>query len=806
MKIEYLSHEIKHFKELSEVASECTLFLRREDNTFPLKDFKKVALFGNGARKTVRGGTGSGAVNVHHFVNIEEAFEDAGIEIVSKDWLDAYDEHRKQRKPAFIERNKKEAKENNTAPVVYSIGCIMEEGEYDFNLDYDADLAIYVLARNAGEGKDRRPIKGDLYLTDTEVRTIHYLNEHYDKFLLVLNTPGVIDISPVLDIKNILLLSQLGTVTGTILLSIIKGDKYPSGKLSTTWAKREDYPYYEEFGNRDDTNYKEGIYVGYRYFITESITPMFAFGFGLSYTNFKIDAKKIQNDKEKITVTTSVKNIGDYVGKEVVQLYLEKPCEYLDNPKRILVQFSKTKELKPGETSNIDLEFKLSDFASFDEKKNEYIVQKGMYYLSVGNSCLNVQEICSIEVTDKAVIKKVNKIDADLDFQEEAVCRKERTDKLDKNIVLTANDFIKEEVKYCQYRVAIDPFVNGLSNKDLINMALGDIKGTIQSMIGESCTSVCGGAGETTLKVKHLPSIAMVDGPAGLRISKEYIHSNGVDYQLSVDHFWEDIKHYLPKLVHRFIDHERHRKRKGEIFFQYATAIPIATALAQSFNRDVLTVCGNVIREEMELYGADLWLAPALNIHRNILCGRNFEYYSEDPLLSGECAIALTKAVQQNPRKGVTIKHLFCNNQETNRTNSSSNLSARVFREIYLFGFARTIKEANPVALMMSYNLINGIHASEHYELMNDVIRCELGYEGLIMTDWITTKTVYNKKSIYPCAYAANNIKNGMNLCMPGGSTDIKDIKKALRKGELTRNDLLINASIIYKTIKKLKE
>ena len=805
MNKEYMPHELKHIKELEDVAAECTLFLKRDD-TFPFRNFKKVALFGNGARRTVKGGTGSGNVNVHHFIKIEEAFESAGFEVVSKKWLDDYDEIQRQRKPAFIERNKKEAKENNTKAVVYSIGRIMEEGEYDLDLNYDADLYIYVLARNAGEGQDRKAVKGDLYLTDTEIRDIKFLNEHHQKFLLVLNTPSVLDISPVLEVKNILLLSQLGTVTSKILIDIIRGEKYPSGKLTTTWAKREDYPYYDEFGDRDNTNYKEGIYVGYRYFLTEGVPSMFEFGYGLSYTDFAIKTKNVTNDKEDISVTVDVKNIGSYIGKEVVQLYLQKPCENLDNPKQILVQFGKTKELKPGETDHLTLRFKLSDFASFDEKQSEYIIQKGIHYLSVGNSCLNIDEICSIEVAEKIVIKKVNKIDAEIDFKEEGVCRKDRTDKLAKNIVLTSEDFTKEEVKYSHYKVDVDPFVNELSNKDLISMACGDIKGTIQSVIGESCTSVCGGAGETTLKVKNLPSLAMVDGPAGMRITKEYIRSKGKNYQLSVDHLWEDLKQYLPKLFHTFIDFEKHRKRKGEIFFQYTTAIPIATALAQSFNREVLTVCGNIVREEMEIYGADLWLAPALNIHRNILCGRNFEYYSEDPFLSAECATAITKAVQKNPHKGVTLKHLFCNNQETNRTNSSSNLSERAFREIYLFGFARTIKEADPVALMLSYNLINGIHASEHYELMNDVIRCELGYKGLLMTDWITTKTVYNKGSIYPCAYASNNIKNGMNLCMPGGATDIKDIKKALRKGELTRNDLLVNASIIYKTIKKLKE
>ena len=804
MKIDYLPHEVKHTKELLEVASECTLFLKR-DNTFPIKNFKTVALFGSGARKTIKGGTGSGSLDIHHFVTIEEAFEEAGVEVVTKKWLDDYDEIQKNRKPGFYERVKKEAKEKHMQAAVYSIGAILEEGEYDLDLNYDADIVIYVLARNAGEGQDRRPIKGDFYLTDTEIRDIKFLNEHHKKFLLVLNTPSVLDISPLLEVKNILLLSQLGTVTSEILLDIIRGKRYPSGKLGTTWAKREDYPCFEEFGDRDNTNYKEGIYVGYRYFNSADIIPMFEFGYGLSYTDFDIKLVEVTNNREEISVKANVKNIGDFAGKEVVQLYLEKPCETLDNPKQILVQFAKTNEIAAGKNEDITLKFKLSDFASFDEKRNEYIIQKGMYYLSLGNSSLKNKEICSIEVDEEVVLKKVNVIDADLDFQEEEMCRKERNEKLDKNIALKAEDFDKEEIKYCKYKVDVDPFINSLKNDDLINMMIGDIKGTVQSIIGDSCSTVCGGAGESTLKVKGLTSISLVDGPAGLRITKEYICSKGRNYKLSLDPFWVDLKHYLPKIIYPIINLEKHRKRKGEVFFQYTTSIPIATALAQSFNRNVLTVCGDIVREEMELYNVDLWLAPALNIHRNPLCGRNFEYYSEDPFLSGECATAITNAVQKNPRKGVTLKHLFCNNQETNRTNSSSNLSARAFREIYLFGFAKTIKESAPAALMMSYNLINGIHTSEHYEIMNDVIRCELGYKGLIMTDWITTGTLYDKKSIYPGATASSNLKNGMNLCMPGGKTDIKDIKKALRKGELNRNDLLNNATILYQTIKKLK-
>ena len=803
--IDYQPYELEHISALNEIASECTLFLKREDDSFPIKDLKEVALIGNGVRHMVKGGTGSGSVDIHYLLTIEEAFKNEGIKIVSSEWLDQYDEIRKVRKEAFIKRVKKEAKAKHMNTIVYSIGAVLEEGEYDLNIDFDIEVAIYVLSRYAGEGKDRSPIKGDFYLTDTEIRTIKYLNKKHKKFLLVLNVPGVIDISPILEVKNILLLSQLGTVTAQTLVDIVLGRKNPSGKLSTSWAKREDYPHYQEFGDNNDVNYKEGIYVGYRYFTSVNQKPIFEFGYGLSYTKFQIKYKKITNEKDKITINCSIKNIGNFSGKEVVQLYLRKPSENIDNPRQILVQFAKTKELAPHEECELELSFKLSDFPTFDQNNSTYLIQGGIYYLSIGNSSFNLEEICSIEISENIELMKVNYIDSNLTFEEDKIYLKERKEKLANHIVLTIKDFEINDVSYKRYCVPIDPFVEKLSDQELLSMALGDIKGTLQSVIGESCSAVCGGAGESTLKIKGLPSISMVDGPAGLRIAKDYIATKNKKYKLSLDPLWREAKNYLPKPMHFLLDFEKNHKRKGKIFYQYTSSIPIATALAQSFNRDVLSRCGDVVREEMEMFNVDLWLAPAMNIHRNIMCGRNFEYYSEDPFLSGECAIAITKSIQKNPRKGVTLKHLFCNNQETNRMNNNSNVSMRAFREIYLYGFARVIKEAGPAAIMMSYNLINGIHSSEHYEIINDIIRCELGYKGLIISDWIATKQIYVKSSIHPCTYASRNIKGGMNICMPGSSSDVKNMKKALRKKELTRKDLLVNASIILQMIKKLK-
>ena len=234
--------------------------------------------------------------------------------------------------------------------------------------------------------------------------------------------------------------------------------------------------------------------------------------------------------------------------------------------------------------------------------------------------------------------------------------------------------------------------------------------------------------------------------------------------------------------------------------YQYCSAIPIATAIAQSFSEDVCYQIGRLVAEEMKLYDIDIWLAPAMNIHRNILCGRNFEYYSEDPYLTGMIASSIVKGVQ-SLGKMTCMKHFACNNQETNRFNSNSILSERTLREIYLRGFEIAVQEANPTCIMSSYNLINGVHASESSDLLIEVLKNEWKYKGLVMTDWITTGQINNKASVHPAARASHNLANGVNICMPGSKKDIKDIKKALKAGTLTRENLETNASIVYSFI-----
>ena len=345
--VEYTEHEIKHRKILREGAPRCVVLMKK-DGLFPIESPCKVALYGNGARNTVKGGTGSGNVYSRGVLSIEEALEKEGFIITTKEWLDAYDLDRKEHHSAYIENIKAEAKRRNVSPFVVGFGKIEPEYENNIRADYEGDICIYVLSRNSGEGNDRELKKGDVLLTDTESRLINQLNEDFDRFMLVLNVGGVIDISPVKNVKNILYLSQLGMVTGEVLSDIILGKSNPSGKLSTTWAKIDDYKYLNAFGDKNDTRYTEGIYVGYRYFDSAKVEPVFPFGHGLSYTEFSIETKKVKLEGSQINIQIEVENVGNYPGREVVQIYMSKPQGKLDQPYQELIAFYKTRELIPG--------------------------------------------------------------------------------------------------------------------------------------------------------------------------------------------------------------------------------------------------------------------------------------------------------------------------------------------------------------------------------------------------------------------------------------------------------------------------
>lgn len=802
--------EQKHIDLLKGFASECTLFLKRSNNNFPVKkeEIKKIGLYGNGVRKTLKGGTGSGNVDIHVFKNIEQIFEENGSIVTSKKWLDAYDNDYASNRINFVKYVKKTAKAINVNTSAYSVGMVMPEWENNYNsFINDNEVSLYVISRTSGENHDREQGKGKFSLTDSEIRDIIYLEEHSKKFLLVVNTAFAIDLSPVLDkVNNILLLNYLGSVTSETLYSIVVGESYPSGKLSSTWDKLENYPTLNNFGDINKTEYKEGLYVGYRYFSSYGKKPLFPFGFGISYTNFEIKFQKIENLKSHIKISANVKNIGDFKGKEVVQCYLSKPSnEVIHNPRIELCSYQKSNEVDPGESENIELNFDLADFACYDAGKDEYFLPKGIYLLSIGNSSESLNEIASIEIKENISLRKVKHIDEPDNFNEDLIGNNFTYQKLSQNIEMSKDDFEFEEIEYKKYEVKQNEFVNKLSNEQLYKLCIGNIRGGLLGMIGDSCISLLGGAGESCLTIPGLKNLVMVDGPAGVRIAKKCIDCSGKKYKISTDPIWAELNDYLPSIFVKLVDNSKNEKRKGEIYYQYTTSLPVASALSCSFNDKILEICGEIIKKEMEIFGADIWLAPAINIIRDPRCGRNFEYYSEDPYVTYRCASHIIKGVEENSHKKVCIKHYTCNNQETNRTNNNSIVSIRTLREIYLRVFEKTIFYSKPFSVMTSYNLVNGEHSSESYTLVNDILRNEFKFDGLVITDWISSGDKVDKRGIYPSAFASRDIKAGVNICMPGKKKDIKNIKKALADGYLSIDDIKNNCSVIINKINEVK-
>ena len=795
------AYEIDHLAAVRALAPECMVLLR-SDGAFPLAEPGEIALFGSGARRTIKGGTGSGDVNSRHVTTIEEGLEAAGFTIVSRPWLEAYDRVRDQAHQDFIADIRTEAAERGVPAIMIGMGSVMPEPEYSIPLDVDAgtdpEMAVYVLARTSGEGSDRTPEAGDLRLTDTEIRDILTLNKRFKRFLLVLNVGGVVDLSPLGDVGNILLLSQLGATIGDAFTDVLLGRAYPSGKLATTWAAWDEADQIGDFGDPDDTHYREGIYVGYRFYDSVGKKPLFPFGFGLGYTAFDIQTRQVSLDGARVSIDLDVTNTGERPGKETVQVYVSVPAGRLDQPLQALAGFTKTDEIAPGATAHITIDIDLTDLASYDESTRATILEAGRYLLRAGTSSRQLSPVAVVELAQDATVRCLT---GDLGEPGFTDWRPEAPASLDvpADVPVLAVDpahLRRPDVAEPIGQSAPEGFsealalARGLSDDELIYTVLGDYRRGEESgsVIGAASTTVIGAAGQTTTRIPGLPSIIMADGPAGLRLAPTY----GVDAEgpfslgdSSLPATFLELMDDAGREALGIADAPEPRE-PAEIREQYTTAIPIGTALAQSWNPGLAQRLGDVVGAEMEHFGIHLWLAPAFNLHRCVLCGRNFEYLSEDPLLAGRIAAAITHGVQSHPGRGVTIKHLACNNQETNRLNSNSSVSPRALRDLYLRAFEICVRRARPAAVMTSYNLINGVHTSESVELLEVILRQEWGFDGLVMTDWVVDGMTRSDMK-HPRATAAATIKAGNELFMPGGEPDRENLLAALGRGSDAR-------------------
>lgn len=803
-------YEKDHLAIVLDNAAECTVLLK-SNGKFPVEKPCKIAAFGSGIRYTIKGGTGSGEVNSRFTYTIEEGLEREGFEITTKSWLDSYDTVRELGKKDFLKQLKKEAKEKKENIIMYSMGKVMKEPDHNLTLEGEGDVAVYVVSRNSGEGSDREVVEGDVKLSQSEIRDILAANKKYDKFMLVLNVGGVVDLSPVMEVENILVLSQLGVDCGKILADILTGKQNPSGKLATTWTAYEDYCSEGSFGDWNDTRYKEGIYVGYRYFNSFGKKPLFPFGYGLSYTSFEQTVETVTAKSDEITVKVNVKNIGNYAGKEVVQVYVSLPNGKLDKAYQELAGFAKTELLAKEQTQTLEISFKLSDFASYDVDDAAYILEAGDYVIRVGNHS-EATRIVAVASLDKSVVTLKTRdclgVPDFTDMKSEPRAKEEIPAEAVRLTILSS-EISCAEVEYDkEYEICHE--VKALSDEELAFLAIGGFDPNAKglSIIGNAAIHVAGAAGETTSQLidKGIKPLIMADGPAGLRLSKRYYRdekgAHGLDGGVpeSMLEVMGPVSRFVANLI---MGGGKKAPKDATVYEQAATMIPIGTAIAQSFNTKLAEQFGDLVGAEMEMFNVHLWLAPALNIHRSILCGRNFEYYSEDPLVSGKIAAAITNGVQKHLGCSTTIKHYAANNAETNRYCNNSQVSERAMREIYLRGFGICVKESQPNAIMTSYNLLNGTHTSEHRGLIEDVLRCEYGFKGIVMTDWVM-EIMTSKASNYRNALSPEVVKAGGDLFMPGGKKDYDRVVAALKDGSLSREQLEINATRVIKMAEKL--
>ncbi len=754
-------------------AQEGAVLLKNNGNLLPLAPDARVALFGKGSFDYVKGGGGSGDVTVAYVKNLYAGLKEEGISLYEP-LSDFYRD--------YVERR-------------YEAGDVpglMAEPELPQSLvdsaRGNADVAVIVLSRFSGEGWDREPVfyqepdypwpdelsmprkakdifpRGDYYLTEEERAMVNQVCAAFDKVAVVLNVGGVVDVSWFCEddrISSALLAWQGGMEGGGAIAALLTGEANPCGKLPDTFARDlSDYPSTARFHDSPHyVEYTEDIYVGYRYFETlpgAAERVCYPFGYGLSYTSFALETAGTGAENGRIRVDVRVTNTGNCPGKEVVQLYYSAPWGLLQKPRRCLAAFQKTALLEPGESETVKLSFAIADMASFDDlgkiAPSAWVLEKGRYALYMGTSVRDAGELdWAWEQKETETVRQCGDVLAPSHLAERLLAdgsyeKLPAAPAVDTNAnlfqPLTAAqseavapatpgrgrwmltqpfaEGVQPLSAVAEGKLILEEFMAQLSDDDLIHLLGG------QPNVGVSNTFGLG-----NLPEYGVPNLTTADGPAGLRVQPEA----GVR----------------------------------------ATAWPCATLLAATWDPELTARVGAAAAAEVKENNISVWLAPAVNIHRSPLCGRNFEYYSEDPLLTGRLAGAMVRGIQSQ-HIAATVKHFACNNKETNRKYSDSRLSQRALREIYLRAFEIIVREEQPWAIMSSYNVVNGRRASESRELLTTILREEWGYAGLVMSDWWTRGEHYKE------LLAGNDLK------MANGYPE--RVEEAMKLGAVSRSDL----------------
>lgn len=699
----------KHVQISRKAACEGMVLLKNEHSLLPLGKQNTVALFGRGHIDYIKGGGGSGSVATEYTRNLYEGLlikEAEGKIRVFHPLSDYYTEVLRE-ECDFL--NALDRKVYARERLVNGIGS--QEPQIPAELMQQAaqaaDVAVVTISRYSCEKYERHPGKGDFLLSDQEQALLDGVKANFSHVAVVLNIGGVMDVTWFSEdpaIEASLLAWQSGIEGGLAIADILVGDVTPSGKLTDTIARNYlDYPSGATFEESVDfVNYYEDIYNGYRYFETipgAAEKVIYPFGYGLSYTTFCVSGYSAEKNGEQITVRCTVTNTGARAGREIVQVYGQAPQGKLGKANRVLCAFQKTGLLQPGQSEALEMTFCTDLLASYDDmgavQKSAFLLEAGEYVIYAGTSVRSIQKVLSYRLEDTRIVEQCSPRAVPTQLPKRMLADGTYVDM--PQLAPNADKLQPEELKaqfpdkkFTMFDVSagkctVDELVAHMSDQELGDMLYG------HPAVSVSPTNGIGGGGRKSPMA--IPLMTTADGPAGLRIPLEV-----------------GIK---------------------------TTAFPSATQIACSWDPEVARLVGEAIANEMKENNIAVYLAPALNVHRDPMCGRNFEYYSEDPLISGKMAGAAVTGIQSTGTIA-TIKHLACNGKETNRRNSDSRLSERALREIYLKGFEIAVKESKPWALMTAYNMVNGVRSSHHYDIITGILREEWGFDGLVMTDWHT--------------------------------------------------------------------
>lgn len=797
------------------IAEESIVLLKNEAQTLPFSRGQRIALFGRCQIDTIYSGNGSGAAHGAKGKNILEECERYGI--CAEPELKAYYQNRMEQET----REKKEDFDWSDLGQVVPSGIMYEifaryhapMAEYEIaeeQLDKArsfTDTALFVIGRNSGGEECDRHLDEDYYLTDTEKRLAEQVCSRFPRVVLVLNINGLIDLSwteRYENIRSILFIGIPGEEGAEALARILMGDVNPSGKLSVSIARQyEDYPSAKHFTwNKDHpeelltyesygldaaengsrgyakspvTVYWEGIYAGYRYFDIFGKEPLFPFGYGLSYSVFEMETRAVKKERNGIMVEVSVKNTGHVPGKETVQLYLHAGNTRNTHAAQELKGFEKTKLLAPQEAETVNILVPFREFAHYDETAAAYLIEQGTYGLNIGCSSRNTELAALVTVKEEILIEqcenhlgiqpcntgKLTFLSAERRTEEDIPCAWE--------LVLAKEDV--EQSGHGHHSETKNDKVKRLSVEQLAAMCVGYGPGTPFSAFGDGSDpeTVFDACGEPLTTNSHPAGINGYVSPA---ILKEDIQSV----------FYKD----GPAGI-------------GE------TAWPTEMLTACAFNRELWYQFGNAVGEECERQQVDIWLAPAVNLHRNPMGGRSFEYFSEDPYLTGVCACEVAKGVQENHPVLVCPKHFAVNEQETyRRGNAKKNYDAvdsiiqeRAAREIYLKPFEMLVKDAHISCVMTSFNKINGVFSGGNKDLCTRILRDEWGFDGVVVTDWGDMDVAVD---------GADAVAAGNDIVMPGGPPVIAQIMKGFGEGRVTRSDMERAVGNLLKMAEKVQK